>query len=101
MAQLIKNNSAATDSWTVLELSEGETPEAVALPAGDIIFPLAVWQARKTEIISCHKRIGLLLQTLGLLPEAARMVKLSLTLPLGHWLGVNLGKCRPGQQGNQ
>lgn len=62
MAQLIKNNSAATDSWTVLELAEGETPEAAALPAGDIIFPLAVWQARKTEIISCHKRIGLLLQ---------------------------------------
>lgn len=62
MAQLIKHGAAAADSWTTLALAEGETPETVALPAGDVIFPLAVWQARKAEIISCHKRIGLLLQ---------------------------------------
>ena len=62
MAQLIKNHSPASDSWTVLQLAEGETPETVALPAGDVIFPLAVWLARKAEIVSCHKRIGLLLQ---------------------------------------
>lgn len=62
MAQLIKNRTAQADSWQTLELGEGETPETVALPAGDVIFPLAVWQARKSEIVSCHKRIGLLLQ---------------------------------------
>ena len=62
MAQLIKNNSATVDTWQTLALGEGETPETVALPAGDVIFPLAVWQARKAEIISCHKRIGLLIQ---------------------------------------
>lgn len=62
MAQLIKNNAVTADSWTTLELAEGETPESVALPDGDIIFPLAVWQARKTEIVSRHKRIGLLLK---------------------------------------
>ena len=62
MAQLIKLGTAAVDSWTTLELPEGETPENVALPAGDVIFPLAVWLARKAEIISCHKRIGILLQ---------------------------------------
>ena len=62
MAQLIKLGTAAVDSWTTLEIAEGETPESVALPTGDVIFPFAVWQARKTEIISCHKRIGLLIQ---------------------------------------
>jgi uncharacterized protein (DUF934 family) len=62
MAQLIKLGASATDTWQTLEIAEGETPEIVALPAGDVIFPLAVWQARKAEIISCHKRIGLLLQ---------------------------------------
>ena len=62
MAQLIKHRAVAADSWTSLDIAEGETPETVALPAGDVIFPLAVWQARKAEIISCHKRIGLLLQ---------------------------------------
>jgi uncharacterized protein (DUF934 family) len=62
MAQLIKNRTAQADTWLTLELAEGDTPETLALPAGDVIFPLAVWQARKAEIISCHKRIGLLLQ---------------------------------------
>ena len=62
MAQLIKNKSVTVDSWKTLELAEGETPEAVALPPGDVIFPLSVWQARRTEIISTHKRIGLLLK---------------------------------------
>ena len=62
MAQLIKHGTAAVDTWTTLELAEGEMPENVALPAGDVIFPLAVWLARKAEIIPCHKRIGLLLQ---------------------------------------
>ncbi|HXE39055.1 MAG TPA: DUF934 domain-containing protein [Azonexus sp.] len=61
MAQLIKNNAVTADTWTTLELAEGETPETVTLPDGDIIFPFAVWQARKAEIISRHKRIGLLL----------------------------------------
>jgi uncharacterized protein (DUF934 family) len=62
MPQLIKQGSAALDSWTTLALGEGEAAETVALPAGDVIFPLAVWQARKAEIIAGHKRIGLLLQ---------------------------------------
>ena len=62
MAQLIKNGAVAVDPWKVLKINEGETPESLALPEGDILFPLAVWQARKAEIVSCHKRIGLLLQ---------------------------------------
>lgn len=62
MSQLIKNQAVAVDAWQKLEIPEGETPETVALPAGDILVPLAVWQARKTEIISGHKRIGLWLE---------------------------------------
>lgn len=61
MAQLIKQGNVAADTWTTLTLAEGETPDTVALPAGEVIFPLAVWLARKNEIVSCHKRIGLLL----------------------------------------
>ncbi|UCV12707.1 DUF934 domain-containing protein [Dechloromonas denitrificans] len=63
MAQLIKDSAQVTvDTWTTLELAEGETPETVALPAGEIIFPFAVWQARQAEIIATHERIGLLIQ---------------------------------------
>ena len=61
MAQLIKNGVAASDSWQILELAEGESPEAIALPDGDVIFPLAVWLARKDEIRT-RPTIGLLLQ---------------------------------------
>ena len=62
MAPLITRQTVAVDPWKILELAEGETPEAVALPPGDVIFPFAVWRARKDEIIATHKRIGLLLQ---------------------------------------
>ena len=61
MAQLIKHGVATTDSWQILDLAAGEAPETVALPEGDVIFPLAVWQARKDEIVS-RPTIGLLLQ---------------------------------------
>ena len=61
MAQLIKHGVATTDSLQILDLAAGESPETVALPEGDVIFPLAVWQARKDEIVS-RPTIGLLLQ---------------------------------------
>ena len=61
MAQLIKNQAVAVDPWQTLELAEGDTPETVALPSGDVIFPLAVWQARQAEI-AARPRLGLLLQ---------------------------------------
>ena len=71
MAQLIKHRTATVDTWKTLELAEGETPESVELPSGDVIFPLAVWQVRKAEIISCHKRIGLLFQPDGRVEDIA------------------------------
>jgi uncharacterized protein (DUF934 family) len=50
MARIIKNKAIVEDGWNVLKLAEGETAETVALPSGDVIFPLAVWQARRAEI---------------------------------------------------
>lgn len=62
MARIIKNGAAVDDGWQILELAEGETPATAALPDGDFLFPLPVWQARKSEIIARYKRIGLLLR---------------------------------------
>ena len=42
----ILNQHAAQDDWTLIRLSEGETPESVTVPAGQHIVPLAVWQAQ-------------------------------------------------------
>lgn len=61
MAQLIKQQALTVDLWKTLEIAEGETAGNVALPAGEVIFPLAVWQARKAEIKARGARIGLLL----------------------------------------
>jgi uncharacterized protein (DUF934 family) len=71
MAQLIKNKAVAADTWTTLVLGEGETPEAVALPAGPIVFPFGVWQARKVEIIARGTPIGIELQPADLVEDIA------------------------------
>lgn len=71
MARIIRNGAAVDDSWQVLDLAEGETPETVALPAGDILFPLPVWQARRAEIVARYPRFGLLLRGEDRVEEAA------------------------------
>lgn len=58
MTQIIKNRLAVTDEFTLVQLAEGETPETVAVPAGAIIVPLAVWQARKTEFQARGTPVG-------------------------------------------
>jgi uncharacterized protein (DUF934 family) len=50
MAKIIKNGQIQADDWQVLRLAEGETPEAVAIPAAKVLLPLAVWQARQAEL---------------------------------------------------
>ncbi|MBS1161935.1 MAG: hypothetical protein H6R15_4354 [Proteobacteria bacterium] len=62
MAQLIKNQAIALDPWTSLALADGETPETVALPVGQVIFPFAVWQSRRAEILARGTPVGVLLE---------------------------------------
>jgi len=51
MAKLIKNRDIVEDNWKVLTLAANETPETVRLPAGPVLVPVAVWQARKIDLI--------------------------------------------------
>ncbi|MCV2218741.1 MULTISPECIES: DUF934 domain-containing protein [unclassified Thauera] len=51
MSDIIKNGLIQPDDWQVLRLAEGEAAADVALPAGRIIVPLAVWQARRDELL--------------------------------------------------
>lgn len=48
--QIIKNKAVVEDNWTVLRLKEGETPESVTVPAGNIIVPLKVWLAQRDAL---------------------------------------------------
>lgn len=56
MPKIIKHSSIIDDSWQVIRLAEGETAESVPLPAGDLIVPLKVWQARKAELLARSQR---------------------------------------------
>ena len=53
---IIKHTRIVEDTWQVVRLGEGETPATVQLPAGDLIVPLSVWQARKAELLSRPQR---------------------------------------------
>lgn len=50
MRKIIKDKAIVSDDWSLLKLAEGETPEAVAVPAGKQIVPLQVWLAQKTAL---------------------------------------------------
>ena len=50
-AQIIKGREVVADDWTVLRLEEGEAADSVAVPAGKVIVPLAVWQAQRAALL--------------------------------------------------
>ena len=52
MPKIIKKDRIVEDTWHVLKLAEGETAETVALPEATTLFPLAVWLARKSELLA-------------------------------------------------
>jgi uncharacterized protein (DUF934 family) len=56
MPKIIKHSSIIDDNWTLVRLADGETADTVQLPAGDIIVPLDVWQARKAELMARPQR---------------------------------------------
>ncbi|MGH8806918.1 MAG: DUF934 domain-containing protein [Noviherbaspirillum sp.] len=50
MRDIIKNKAVVSDDWTVLRLTETDTPDAVAIPAGKVIVPLKVWQQQRAAL---------------------------------------------------
>jgi uncharacterized protein (DUF934 family) len=55
--QIIKGRTVVDDDWSVLRLEEGQTVDAVGVPEGKVIVPLAVWQAQR-ESLSARPDIG-------------------------------------------
>jgi len=56
--QIIKGRDVVDDDWSVLRLDEGQTAEAVEVPAGKIILPLPVWLAQR-EALSAREQVGI------------------------------------------
>ncbi|MBI2306166.1 MAG: DUF934 domain-containing protein [Rhodocyclales bacterium] len=69
MTTIIKNRQAVADDYTLLTLAEGDSAETVALPAGPLLVPLAVWQVRKADLQSRGTPVGVWLAA-GEGPEA-------------------------------
>jgi len=63
VTKIIKNESIVDDTWTILKLVEGKTPEAAALPEQNAIVPLLMWQTRKDELIGRGQPIGVWLDS--------------------------------------
>ena len=63
MPKIIKNGRVVDDAWQVFKLGEGESAETVALPATPTLFPLAVWQARKDELLARSATAGVWLDS--------------------------------------
>ena len=63
MSRIIKNRQIVDDTWNVLKLAEGETPESVALPSDNPIVPLAVWLARRDERLARQRPVGVWLDS--------------------------------------
>lgn len=49
MQKLIKDGQIQADTWTLLAKAEGEAA-AVAVPAGQVIIPVAVWHAQQDAL---------------------------------------------------
>ena len=91
MPRLIKNGQIVDDAWQTLVLAEGETANGVSLPAGPTLLPLAVWQARRDEILAHKGAVGVWLDA-GQDPEA-------IADDLGHFalVAVNFPKFADGR----
>lgn len=61
MANLIKNRDIVANDWMILRLATGESPDAAKLPWGSVLVPLAVWQARKWDLVQRQWEHGHLL----------------------------------------
>ncbi|WP_027797942.1 DUF934 domain-containing protein [Paraburkholderia acidipaludis] len=57
MALIIRNREIVEDGWQVVRAAEdGTLPEVGALPAGQVIVPLALWQAQRDALVASRSR---------------------------------------------
>ena len=63
MSKIIKSDEIVDDEWQVVTLAEGQSPESLTLVNGALIVPLAVWLARKDELLARQTPFGVWLDS--------------------------------------
>lgn len=91
MARLIKNAQIIDNHWPVLKPAAGESAESLPLPDSPTLLPLALWLARKDEILARRIPFGIWLES-NEGPE-------TLAADLEHFpvIGVNFPKFTDGR----
>ena len=59
MPKILKNDRIVDDNWQILRLAEEQVPQAIDLTDTPTLLPLAVWLARKDEILARNRPIGI------------------------------------------
>ncbi|MFZ4538321.1 DUF934 domain-containing protein [Propionivibrio sp.] len=63
MPKIIKNDQIVDDHWQILRLAEDQTAESVLLADDLLVVPLAVWRARREQLLSRSKPFGVWLDS--------------------------------------
>jgi uncharacterized protein (DUF934 family) len=91
MPKLIKNDQIVDDQWQLLKLAEGQSAESVAIPEAPTLLPLALWLARRDDLLSRSEPHGVWLDS-GEGPEA-----IAADLDQLAVIGVNFPKFTDGR----
>src|SRR5258708_5700430 len=100
MLNIIKDKTVVgEDDWTLLRLNqdgaENETPEAVIVPAGRVIVPLAVWHAQRA-VLQTRSDVGVWIASderpEALKDDIARLPLIAVDFPkFGDGRGYSIG----------
>jgi uncharacterized protein (DUF934 family) len=63
MPRIIKNGQIVDDPWQIVRLEGEQTAESIFLPDQPSLLPLAVWLARKDEILAGKTQTGVWLDS--------------------------------------
>mgnify|MGYP000906945958 FL=1 len=85
MPRIIRKQEIVEDSWQVFSLAAGDSAETVALPAGPVLLPLAVWLARRDEVLQRDEPPGVWLDSdegpEALAEDCARFAVIGINFP--------------------
>lgn len=63
MPKIIRHDRIVDDGWQLRVLAADETPETISLPNAPTLLPLAVWLARRDELLARQEPLGVWLDS--------------------------------------